>query len=174
MTCLCINSGPEHLESFPLTLSVTLIDVLFSMSILTSSSVFWDNFISTVLPVILQKRSFPGMPSPIGKTGILCYLSLCIFLWLVVGLEQFFSWDGRTLGCDEISLGYLPTIGKKKPATTAWLAPIAASTDMFERICLFRNVSHLKYVRRSLSALYTWPTSGSSGLTTTRPGSMEL
>lgn len=114
MTCLCINSGPEHLESFPLTLSVTLIDVLFSMSILTSSSVFWENFISTVLPVILQKRSFPGMPSPIGKTGILCYLSLCIFLWLVVGLEQFFSWDSRMLGCDEISLGYLPTIGKKK------------------------------------------------------------
>lgn len=106
-----------------------------STSILSSPCVFWENVLSTVLPIIAQfwaeeilsraSASYPGTPCPPGKILILCFLSLCIFLWQVswfVGLEEFFSWDRRMLSCDEISLGNLSTNGKR---ANTWLTPSA-------------------------------------------------
>lgn len=118
VTFLGVNCYPESLQSFPLNTASIFKKVLgfFLISILRSSSVFWENFLPKVLPVIplfwakeilsRASASYPGITSPY----LLSYHSASSRF---VGFDQLFSCDSRTFSCDQISLGNLPTNGKK-------------------------------------------------------------
>lgn len=116
-------------RSFPLTLSMSFIDFFsFSpwafLSLSESSERMFSRLSFLLYPRVLSRRDPLKGITFLPRNDIssredfdpllLIALHLSEMRSGFVGLDQLFSRDRRTLGCDEISFGNLPTDGKKK------------------------------------------------------------